>query len=159
MGTEAVDAQLRLIACLNGGPDTNCTYEFRELAYCDRLEEALRVEFGPGVHFRTKQEYSSDDWHIRVEDRGDDVRKIISPVFKEWGFDRRYSPKLWATGDSVLHNVISLLCDELEAVVEQCEVYEVFVSPPCGCWYEASWQDYVFKGSDRLWFLHLGVSD
>jgi hypothetical protein len=157
MGTEAIDAQLRLLACLNGGPDTNCTYEFRELAYSDRIEEALKAEFGSGVHFRTKQEYSADDWHLMLKKKEQNVLATFEPVFTQWVFAMPYSPRLTAEGGWVQRKVISLLCEELESVVGQCEVYEVFVSPPC--WYEASWQDYVFKGKEKLWFLHLGVTD
>ena len=159
MGTQAIDAQLRLLACLNQGPDTNCTYEFRELPFHESLEEALREVFGSGIHYRGNQphSYSAADWHLRLDEKKEHAGDILAPVLVEWAFKMPYSPVLAAKGDWVRQNVISMLCEAFQEEVGNCQVFEIFVSP--SWWYEAAWQDFAFKGDSRIWFLHFGVSD
>lgn len=59
--------------------------------------------------------------------------------------------------DEVKGEVVELLCEALTDTIGPCEICEVFVSPPV--WYEAHWRDFAFKGKEKSWLLHLGVSD
>lgn len=105
----------------------------------------------------SKRPHSAEDWHLRVEARGADIQVSLTEVLKTWTFAMPYSPVLGSSRGEVMREVVEMLCKALTDTIGPCEICEVFVSPPA--WYEAHWQDFAFKGKEKSWLLHLGVSD
>jgi hypothetical protein len=157
MSADAANALLKLVALLNNGTDHACTYELTELPQRSEIVESLESTFGPGEDWVTKKSYTAADWHLRVEARGADIQATLTEVLNTWTFAMPCSPVLGSLPDEVKGQVVEMLCQVLTDAMGPCEICEVFVSPPV--WYEAHWRDFAFKGKEKSWLLHLGVSD
>jgi len=157
MSTIAINAQLALLAALNCYSNNHFTIELTELPAADAIEDSLKSAFGSGMNYQTKKSYSAEDWHLRADPKGADVKGALAAVIREWVFAMGEFPSKYSKREYVKDNVVSLVCEELEKTVGLCQVFEVFVSPPC--WYEAHWRDFAFKGSEKSWLLHFGVTD
>ena len=149
-----INALFRQLAALCTVADNGFVFELTELPCSGDVSSSLAPLFS-GVDVYTGKSYGIDEWSLRLEPVGDDVEKLLRPVLMNWLFG--LPSDLHLADSDAKSAVIDQLCLLMIETFGCCAIHEVFVTPPC--WYEACWQDFAFVAEDRLWFLHLGVSD
>jgi hypothetical protein len=157
MNESIVNALLSLLGSLHESSDISFTSELKELPNDEKIEVSLYTWFTGGINHKTKTPYTFADWHVKVKKIDGDLNAAMSPVLMKWCFDMSFNPSVKENHSTAKTAAVNILLEHLLNVVGLSSIHEIFVDPPC--WYEASWQDFVFKSADRTWILHLGVSD
>lgn len=157
MSVSEANAKLETLAYLNGGPDTDCTFEILLLDQSESIELALDAYFSKIINWRTQQPHPASDWHISVQKFQNDPISSLREILKYWIFQLPYSPAPPSEREWVASNVINDVLNTLEADFKGGVLYEVITTPPV--WYEGHWQDFVVSNEGRNWFLHFGVTD
>ena len=157
MSLDKLNGKLQVLGQLNNGPNTTADFELQALPRSTSLQESLGLHFASFVDWRTQQPHSAEKWHIKTKQIGEKSDAALQPILEYWFFKLPYAPKLEDDRLWVKSNVINDVLETLDEVVGECELHEVFVTPPI--WYEGHWQDIAFSRNGNFWLLHLGVTD
>ncbi len=157
MNETVVNALLSVLGSLHESSNIYFTSELIALKHEEEIEISLHSWFGDGVNYRTNTPYTFADWHVKVKQINEDLNVFMAPILMNWCFQMSFKPSVREDHHMAKTAAVDILLKHLLNTVGSCSIYEIFVDPPV--WYEASWQDIVFKTSESTWLLHLGVTD
>jgi hypothetical protein len=157
MSEPIVNALLSILGSLHESSNISFTSELKELPYDEKVEFSLNSWFTDGINHRAKTSYTYADWHVKLKKIDGDLNSAMTPVLMKWCFEMSFNPSVKENHRIAKTEAVNILLKHLTNTVGLGSIYEIFVDPPV--WYEASWQDFVFKSTERTWLLHLGVTD
>jgi hypothetical protein len=142
---------------LNAGLDHAPTYALGEVP--SRGDPARSV----AAYLGSSPEPGGGTWHVEVQPLAEGM-EALRPLLVRWLFDNHlglpagHEPEIWqAKQENCVNTLLSLLQDLCGG--QPPRVWKVEARPPEGTFYDLVWDDFLLESGDRLFLLHLGMSD
>ena len=131
---------------LNAGLDHAPTYALGEVPIrgdpATSVAEYLGTSAEPG-------------WQVELRSLGEGLEGLRPLLFDQHlNLPAGHEPELWQVKqENCVNTLLSLLNDQPP------QVWKVEARPPDGTFYDLVWDDFLLECGDRLFLLHLGMSD